>query len=235
MVAPERPHVLMIHGAGGGGWEYDFWKPAWESVGFTVHAPDLEPLGGDYARTRYQHYVAQVRRESMNKSPLVLVGASMGGILALSVAEEIKPEAIILINSVPPAGVGDFERAPKWPEIVRWANGPIQDTIDSLPDGDEKTIQWAHPKWRDESGRVLNEISVGVKVSPPQCPVLVVIGEADDTITPDVSRAIAKWSNADIFSYAQTSHIGPLMGLRRDEIARACAAWARARLEKVKS
>jgi len=221
-----KPHVVMIHGAGGGGWEYDFWRPVWEKAGFEVSAPDMLPRNNHYAQTTFTDYLNQTKTAAKGKRPLILVGASMGGILVLRAAETLKPDALILMNSTSPLGVSPPKGGNPLPPVVIWENGPIQDTRDSLPDGDEKTVLWAHPKWRNESGAVLNTIRAGVRANPPTCPVLVVIGLEDADIPPANSMNLAKWANADVHSYVGTSHIGPLMGHRRIEIAEAAVQWS---------
>jgi len=225
--------VIMIHGAGGGGWEYDRWKPIFERAGWRVIARDLVPVKAGLAKTTFANYVAQVKSWiPRERKRLVFVGASLGGILALKAAESAKPDAIILINSVPPKGVGNRSNTKPSPPIIRWANGNIQDTRDSLPDGDEATIQWAHPRWRDESGAVLNTARQGIAVRKPTVPVLVVIGANDTDIPAAISLRLARWANADVYQYAKTSHIGPLMGRRTPEIADAAQRWITSRRKK---
>ena len=76
--------VLLVHGAGGGGWEWNVWRGVWEAAGFRVAAPDLVPVRGDVAATRLQDYQAQVSAAlAALPRPRVLVGASLGGLLAL--------------------------------------------------------------------------------------------------------------------------------------------------------
>jgi pimeloyl-ACP methyl ester carboxylesterase len=218
--------AVMIHGAGGGGWEYDRWKPIWEKAGWKVIAPDLMPSKGGLAKTTFADYAAQVeKRIPKNRRRLVLVGASMGGVLALKVAERVRPDVLILVNSAPPAGVGKARTGKPYPPIIRWANGNIKDTRDALPDGDEATVQWAHPKWRDESGAVLNTIQRGVKVQKPAVPTLVILGAKDTDVRPEIGLALAKWINADVHLYAGASHIGPLYGRRAAQIAKAAVQW----------
>ncbi len=230
IIPEQKPVALMIHGAGGGGWEYHYWQQPFKDAGFEVIAPDLLPTQNDYAKTTFPDYLAQIQIHGKSKKPLVLIGASMGGILALKSAETLHPDLIILINSVPPKGIGPQKESKAYPSIVEWANGPIEDTRASLPDGDEATIAWAHPQWRNESGTVMNAIRQGITVTKPACPVLVIIGEDDTDISAATSRALAAWASADTFAYAKTSHIGPLMGHRRAEIATAAANWCVKRL-----
>lgn len=227
---PAKPPVIMIHGAGGGGWEYDFWKPVFEKQGFPVVALDLEPTDGDYAKTTVQDYIDQLKTWVPQGQRPVLVGASMGGILSLKVAEELDPVAIVLVNSVAPKGIAEPRPTDDIPDIMVWKDGPFQDTVDSMPDSDRKTQEWAHKLWRNESGQVLRALRQGLEVKKPACPVLVVIGTLDTDITPDTSQKIAAAYNADIKTYSQTSHVGPLLGRRAPEVARDVANWLQSRL-----
>ena len=210
-----HPTVVMIHGAGGGGWEYEKWRPVFEAKGWKVINRDLEPVRGSYASTKLSDYVKQVVSWCPKGEMIVLIGASMGGRLALEAARQVHPAAIVLVNSVPPTGL----RRPKQPPIVRWANGPIKDTIDSMPDSDGPTIKWAWKRWRDESGAVMNELAKGGKFENPKCPVLVVIGENDTEIQPAISRSMAKSFHAKVLSYRGMSHVGPLLSRSAKKVA----------------
>ena len=226
-LATAKPVAVMVHGAGGGGWEYKFWKPVFEAAGYRVVAPDLIPVKGGYAKTTFDDYVKQIVVASGPK-PAVIIGASMGGILVLKAAEELHPGAIVLLCSTSPA-IGTAESKEKYPPVIRWKGGSYQDTVDSMPDSDEATRKYAHPRWRDESGAVLNAISAGIKAAKPKCPVLSVIPEADDSIEPAKQQALASWAKADTMRFAGMSHVGPLLSKRGTEVARAVVAWLRAR------
>ncbi|MCB0065489.1 MAG: alpha/beta hydrolase, partial [Caldilineaceae bacterium] len=217
--------AILIHGAGGGGWEYAKWQPIFAAAGYHVVAEDLVPATNGLDHTTFADYVTQVQQWLPDEGPLVLVGASMGGILALTIAELARPAALVLVNSVPPAGVGPSRTAKRYPPIVRWANGPLEETRASLFDSDEATIQWAWPRWRDESGAVLQEIAAGLPVALPPCPTLVVLGERDTDITYQSGLALAGWAGADVHLYHGMSHVGPLLSRRAAEVARAVVAW----------
>jgi pimeloyl-ACP methyl ester carboxylesterase len=224
LLAPQGT-VVMIHGAGGGGWEYDLWKPVFEKAGWQVIARDLVPTKKGLAKTTFDDYLKQVVSWCPKDGRVVLIGASMGGILALKAAEKVHPERIVLVNSVPPLGVGSLKKGPQAPPIMRWANGPLKDTEDAMPDSDRKTVLWAWKRWRDESGQVMNAIRKGIPARRPDCPTLVVIGESDTDIPPKTSHALAVWAGATAFSYPQMSHVGPLMSKRAQKVAQKVLGW----------
>ena len=220
--------VVMIHGAGGGGWEYDLWKPVFQRAGYRVVAKDLEPVGS-LKETHFEDYLRQVQFWRPAGGKVVLIGASMGGILALRAAEQEPPAAIVLINGVPPAGIRPPSTDAPAPPTVKWADGPLRDTEFSMPDSDRKTILWAWKKWRDESGAVLNEIRRGIPAGLPKCPSLVVIGEKDTDILPVWSRQVAEWAGSDVRAYRDMSHVGPLLGTRATHVARDIISWLKSK------
>ena len=221
-----KPVAVMVHGAGGGGWEYHYWRPIFEKAGFRVVAPDMMPTSKGLAETTFDDYVQQVVKAS-GKSPEVLIGASMGGSLVLKAAETCKPKTLILVCTSIPAFPGRTlaAKTESYPAIIKWANGPYQDTVDSMPDSDSATHRFAHPKWRDESGKVLEAISKGVAIEKPTIPTLVIIPEGDDTVPPSEQQSLAKWLEADTHRYAGMSHVGPLFSRRREEVAAAAVDW----------
>jgi alpha-beta hydrolase superfamily lysophospholipase len=222
--------AVMVHGAGGGGWEYHLWQPVFEKAGWVVVAPDLMPADGGLEKTRFADYLSQVQDWSKRRGgKLVLIGASMGGILSLKAAETVTPDAIILVNSTTPAGVGPRRGGAAAPAIIRWANGPREETEVAMPDSDQATIDYAWKRWRDESGAVVNEIRSGIQARKPACPVLVVLGQKDTDIPHTTGLELARWAGADVHLYAGMSHVGPLMSTRAAEVAHGVLDWVKKR------
>ena len=155
---------------------------------------------------------------------VVLIGASMGGILALMASSEIRPKAIVLVNSVLPNGFGK-PNARKSPAIIRWANGPLSDSRSAMPDSDKETIEFAWKRWRDESGAVVDEIRRGIEVPVPTCPVLVVLGQQDADVPYSLGLKYAHALGADVLIYPAMSHVGPLLSTRAVEVAREVLSW----------
>lgn len=221
--------AIMLHGAGGGGWEYERWQPPFTTAGYGVIANDLLPAGGGLRATTFDDYCQQVRAWFPAQQRIILIGASMGGLLALKAAETIQPAALVLVNSVPPAGVGALRTGKSYPPIVQWANGPLEETRSALFDSDEATIQWAWPRWRNESGAVLNAMSAGIAVQRPTCPTLVVLGEQDTDIPYQTGLALATWAKADVLLFHGMSHVGPLLSRRAEEVAQMVVTWCQQR------
>ena len=87
------------------------------------------------------------------------------------------------------------------------------------------TIQWAWPRWRDESGAVLNQIAAGIPTQPPTCPTLVVLSEQDTDIPYQRGLALASWARADVMLYHGMSHVGPLLSRRAQQVAEMIRVW----------
>lgn len=215
--------VIMIHGAGGGGWEYRFWAPIFQKAGYRVIARDLVPARGGLGKTTVDDYLCQIRSWTPRRNGrLILVGASMGGPLALAAARWLKPDAVVLVNPVPEIGIKG--RKPS-PTIVRWANGPFKDTLEAMPDSDDMTKLYAWRRWRDESGTVLNRLSRGLRPRRPRCPILVVISGQDADVPPALSRATARRLRADVMTLPRMSHVGPLLSRDASKVATSVIQW----------
>ncbi|MCC7102808.1 MAG: alpha/beta hydrolase [Fimbriimonadaceae bacterium] len=219
---PPAPLAVMVHGAGGGGWEYDFWRPVFERAGYRVETPTLAPGPQGLGKTTFADYTKQV--ESLGR-PDVLIGASMGGVLVLKAAAKLRPRCLVLVCSGLPAGISPMEIASPYPEVIRWKGGPYEDTVASMPDSDEETRRWAWIRWRDESGAVLNEIRTGVSVTLPKARTLSVIPLADDTVSPADQMKLARWVKADILQFEGMSHVGPLLSTNARDVAKLVVKW----------
>ena len=217
------PGVVFVHGAGGGGWEWAAWARVFAAAGFVVQAPDLQPAPGGLAATRLGDYAAQVGGWlSRAPRPRLLVGASLGGLLAAMHAGAA--EALVLVNPMPPAGLPGA--APR-PAIVPWGRrASLAGTRRALPGADDAAALFAFRRWRDESGAVLDEAARGVALPAPRVPVLIIASDADTDIPPAVSQALANAWSADLLAIPG-SHVDPLLGRQAPALARDALAWFR--------
>lgn len=219
--------AVCVHGAGGGGWEWGIWGRVLAVAGFAVVAPDLVPAEGGLARTRFPDYRSQVADWCRGvDGPVVLIGASLGGLLALAVAHEIHPAALVLINPLPPAGVLARPLHAEYPLLVPWTSQrSLAATRRSMPDADDAACLHALRRWRDESGTVLNEARDGITIDVPRCASLVLASELDRDVPGAAMRALAIRLSADFRLIPGASHVGPLLGREAAGVAERTADW----------
>lgn len=223
-------NVLMIHGAGGGAWEWAAWKNVFDAHGATAHAIDLQPGEQGLAATTLKDYQRQVDVAlSVLPRPRVAIGASLGGLLAAACGE--RADALVLVNALPPSPWARSLEPRQWPAIEPWgAQARFDGTRRALADADPATRLFAYRHWRDESGRVLSEAQAGIDVSPPTCPRLFVLSEADDDVPPALNLEWAGAWRADVITAPTATHVGPLLGRCASGVARDAVRWLQSRL-----
>lgn len=231
---PPRRAVVCVHGAGGGGWEWAIWARAFAVSGRAVLAADLMPVRSGLAATQLADYRAQVVAWcSASGQGVDLVGASLGGLLALSAAREVRARSLVLVNPMPPSGLPSASPSPA---VIRWRSGAsLQGTRRAMPDADHAACAHAFRRWRDESGAAVDEARAGLVVDPPDCPVLVIASEHDLDVPAESSRALAAMLGADFECIAGASHVGPLLGYSAARTAARVADWLDARATRVAS
>lgn len=230
-----RPwRAVCVHGAGGGAWEWNIWSRVLRASGIDVVARDLEAGADGLAATRFADYRAQVvgwcGDAGRDDSQLVLIGASLGGLLALAVAAEVRAAALVLVNALPPAGVVARLPEVEQPAVVPWGSRrSLHGTLRATPDADDAAALYAFRRWRDESGQAIAEARAGITIEWPRCPALVIAGGRDDDIPPFASRALAVRLGADFECVPGASHVGPLLGAQASAVAARVVDWLAAR------
>lgn len=218
------PVAVCVHGAGGGGWEWTIWARVLTARGWRVVAPDLVPAAGGLAETTLAGYRAQALAWCrQGASPPLLVGASLGGLIALSVAAQANARALVLVNPLPPRGLPADGPIPS---IVRWGSARrFASTRRAMPDADDAARLYAYRGWRDESGRVLDEARRGLAVDALVCPMRIIASEDDSDVPLESSRSLAQHLGADFHIVAGASHVGPLLSRSAAGIAEAAVEW----------
>lgn len=220
----------MIHGAGGGAWEWAIWRNVFDAHGVPAHAIDLQPGQQGLAATALEDYRRQIDGAlSALPRPRVVIGASLGGLLAAACGE--RADALVLVNALPPAPWAHSLAPRDWPDIEPWGvQARFDGTRRALADADPATRLFAHRRWRDESGRVLREAHAGIELTRPTCPGLFVVSEADDDVPPALNRAWAAAWQADVITAPTASHVGPLLGQCAAVVAQDAVRWLQSRL-----
>jgi pimeloyl-ACP methyl ester carboxylesterase len=103
--------IVMVHGAFCGAWAFEHFRQPFEAAGFEVIAPDLRGHGVDepssavvgVSMTDYAADIAKLCAAC--PEPPVLLGHSMGGLVAQLAARRAEIRALVLLAPSPPWGV----------------------------------------------------------------------------------------------------------------------------------
>lgn len=216
---------MLIHGAGGGAWEWNRWRGVLEAHAIAAQRLELQPAAQGLAATALQDYATQARAALQAlRRPRIVVGASLGGLLAAMCAGEA--DALVLVNPLPPAPWHQRLPARAWERTVPWRrNARLHSTRQAMQDADDASALWAFRHWRDESGQALSQAHAGVEVEKPDCPALFVVSRQDQDVPPEIVLEWAQAWRADRLQTLATSHVGPLLGRQAPAIAAQAVAW----------
>lgn len=214
--------VLLVHGTWGHGRGWDDFAAELTARGFRVHAPDLPAHGHakeidvwqtaeEVTRLGLTDYVdALARVAGTLETPPLIVGHSLGGLLAQLLAARVPHRGVVLLAPAPAAGVFAF-----YPSMLRlwirylprWVQGrpmfPVgKRTWDRYVCNttDARTSEEHYADLCAESGRVYREMvlwpldpkrSSRVDFDKVTGDVLVLAGSADRCCVPAMCRATA--------------------------------------------
>ena len=226
--------IVFLHGAFCGGWAFDAFRRPFEAAGYETHAPHLphHDRGADMealARCGVRDY-AQAIADFISglETPPILVGHSLGGLIAQITATRAPCAGLVLLGSSAPWGVmpttidehgnsfglsllGDYWRRPVPPDY-RVAR---QTTLDRLP---REQARKTFARFAPESGRVIFEAvqwwldpatSSAAPVYRISAPVLAVSGGVDRVNpTPTIRRIVNRFpaGQAELVEFADMSH-----------------------------
>jgi len=216
--ARKLPPVVMIHGAFCGGWAFDKMAGAFRDEGYKVQAPTLRhhncgknppAVLGTTSILDYAHDLEKDLKAL--KEPPVLVGHSMGGLLAQILATRLAVRALVLLAPSAPWGMmpstmfeyasagamffaGDFWSKPIHPSYDIAASN----ALDLLPPSERSQV---FARFVPESGLATFEImhwaldarrATMVDAHKVTCPVLCLSGRHDKVNPPPTVRRIAQ-------------------------------------------
>ena len=119
--------VIMVHGAFCGGWVFERFRAPFEAAGHEVLTPDLPGHGDGRVAGRsmsdFADHVAGLCRAS--SEPPILLGHSIGGLVAHMAAARAPVSALILLAPSPPWGVPGASMEEAVSAISLYALGPF--------------------------------------------------------------------------------------------------------------
>ncbi len=216
--------LLLVHGMWGGSWYLRNYLYAAAQDGWDAWALNLRGHGGsrpvaDLGRVSVLDYVEDVRDCLRRLGEAVVIGHSMGGLIAQKAAEQGGLRAAVFLTSAAPRGIVVL----RWPVLARMARympAMLGSRRFGLTAADANALllnrlsperqAWAFPQFIPESGRAGRELAFFPPAVDPaaiRCPALVV-GASEDRITPvDVQRRIARRYGADYQEAAGHAHM----------------------------
>jgi pimeloyl-ACP methyl ester carboxylesterase len=209
--------IVMVHGAFVAGWSFERFRAPFEAAGHPVFAPDLRGHGAaepaeqviGVSMRDYAHDIAAFCR-GLRSAP-ILVGHSMGGLVAQLAASEVQPLALVLLAPSPPWGVGGWSLEESLTAFGAqmaslMSNGALEPDRDAmrrygLPRLGDADAEPVLARLRPESARAVHEtlnwwldpfMTTALGAGPLPAPSLVISGEADP-----IHPAASGWMVAD--------------------------------------
>lgn len=212
---PRRPPLLFVHGSYCAAWIWAKpFMPFFAEHGYECHALSLRGHGGsggvvDWASLA--DYVADVVEviDGLDQPP-VLIGHSMGGLIAQHVVADGHPVAgLVMLASTPPSGLGSssLHMMVHCPDVLFQLGllqslGPEVVSADTMrralfsADSDAASSAWMMAHLQKESTRIGTELLLPARPWPPAGGVAaLVVGGAADKFLPESAfeEAAAHW------------------------------------------
>jgi pimeloyl-ACP methyl ester carboxylesterase len=222
--APARGRVLLVHGMWGGSWYWGYLLRRFAEAGWDAWAVNLRghhgsDPGAEVGGLSVRDYVADVTRCVAELGEVVLIGHSLGGLVAQKAAEQVPLRAAVFVTSAPPRGIPALH----WPmlrRLGRYGGAMLANRafVPSRADADVLLFNNLAPDVRrdayarlvPESGRAAREVALGLVAVDPacvRCPTLVV-GAGRDAITPcRVQRRIAAKYGSEYRELPRRAHM----------------------------
>jgi non-heme chloroperoxidase len=245
-------NVVMLHGANEGAWVFDRFRAVFEGLGFTCHAPDLighGPKAADaseiLAGVGMADYLSELQAffKAVPPKPMLL-GHSMGAILAQQLAMQGLAGALVLLAPAPRAGILPQTDAEKqlgqdlmtlgafWKTVIDpdFNLAKIY-TLNRVPLAEQRAV---FDKFGPESGLAFFQMffwmfdrtgATVVDTGAVKCPVLCLVGADDKIVSPETARATAgAYPGATFWELPSHGHM-LMLEPGAEEIARRIATW----------
>ncbi len=212
--------IFMIHGMWGGKWLWDnyikfFEREGYKCIATTLRYHDVDPNQEPHPElgtTSLSDYISDLEKEisELDEKPIIM-GHSMGGLLAQILGSKGLAETLVLLTPAAPAGIWVIKPSVMksfWSVQTKWAfwKKPMRITFNEAvysmlallsPEQQKET----YVKFVYESGKATTEIGYwfldknrnsGVDETKVTCPVLVIAGSLDKITPASVVKKVAE-------------------------------------------
>jgi pimeloyl-ACP methyl ester carboxylesterase len=219
--------LVFLHGVGGGHHAWEHQLPYFGGLGYPSHAWDQPGYGHSAIVEPYdlEHVAASLARliESLGKEPVVLVGHSMGGMVAQEAyarhPQLIKALALCFTSPAFAGGRSDFTK-----QFIAARIGPLDQgktmaeiaaqlipTMGSNSRLAEQVMAGVPPDTYRKAVRLLTTFDRRKELAAIKVPTLVVAGSEDKTAPPVVMEKMAlKIPGAEYVVLEGCGHLGPM-------------------------
>jgi pimeloyl-ACP methyl ester carboxylesterase len=213
--ASARSPVLCLHGLFAGSWVFERLLPALAQRGYPAAALSLRghppsDAAPDPGRVTIGDYVEDATEAARALGRPIVIGHSLGGLVAQLLAARGLVRAVVLIDAAPPRGITVLTK-PLMTRMVRYlpallASRPflprVRDldalVLNRVPDAERAAVR---ERFIPDSGRAARQAALGTYAVPRKSvrvPVLVVSGEDDRFIPLGVAQKIARRYDAPL-------------------------------------
>lgn len=212
--------IVLVHGAANSGLVWTFWQQELAHGGWASYAIDLRGHGHsqpiDLSHTGMDDYTADVRTLAQQfKRPPIVMGWSMGGLVALMAAAEGVAAACVALAPSTPARQRQASAVLRSGEFGPEEYGITSDDPEqqpAMPDLDPEERRIALASLGRESRLARDERQAGIVMTALPCPLLIITGTADRAWPRQ--RYTDLWLTADYLSVEGASHWGLVLNRR---------------------
>ncbi len=211
--------ILMIHGMGTSSWCFENYKHFFKKRGFVCIVPSLRyhdvdpklPPPKELGTTSILDYVDDLEKEIKKLcKPPIIIGHSMGGLLAQILASKDLAKAAILLAPAPPKGISVLSIPVIKSSLskLRWGfwRKPLRSTFKEAKESTLRMLcedeqRRIYEKFVHESGRATFEIAFPfldrkratyVDENRVECPILCICGSEDNITPPSLVKKISE-------------------------------------------
>lgn len=223
--------IVMVHGAFVGGWSFERFRTPFEAAGHQVLTPDLRGHG---PKARAKSVIGVSMRDYADDvvalcktldAPPILIGHSMGGLVAQLATRRVRPKALVLLAPSPPWGLNGWSveeaMAAFGAQMASLlSNGAVEPsrevmrrcTLDRMTKAEAAPIL---ARLSRESAQALREtlnwwldpfMTTSIGAGPLPVPSLVISGEADAVHPASTGRLVAERIGGAFVSFPKMSH-----------------------------
>ena len=221
-----KESIILVHGSWGASWMWSMYIPYLNQKGWDVYALDLRGHGkseGEVAGATMQDYVEDVRQviEGNSLKDPVVVGHSMGGLVALMYGSQFGAHAVVAIDPSPTKEISGSKEK-KYPDVYSPMDAgmptDVMQIIKALPDMEQEMLMKMKDMLGMESGVARSERKAGISIKKDSLamPVLFVGSENGESVPFGIgintTKKIADYYNKEVIEIKGATHPGILMG-----------------------